>query len=167
MGSKMPEISIVLDRLRSAHNVGNIFRLAEAIGAKEIIACSYTPAPPHQRLARTAMGTDKLVPCRQFATAREAIVKLKSEGIRQVLAVENVPGGIDAWAFPYEFPLALVLGNEALGVAEDALDLCDGAVSLPMFGQKSSVNVGNCAAVALYAVVAHIKKSAHAAKESL
>lgn len=155
---KIPQISIVLDRLRSAHNTGNIFRLAEAVGAKEIIACSYTPSPPHQRLSRTAMGTDKLVPCRHFDSAKNAILALRAEGTRQILAVENVPGSADAWDFRYEFPLALVLGNEALGVAEDALSLCDGTVSLPMFGQKSSINVGNCAAVALYAVVACIKK---------
>ena len=59
--SSRPDIILVLDRLRSAHNTGNIFRIAEAIGAREIIACGYTPAPPHPKLARTAMGADRLV----------------------------------------------------------------------------------------------------------
>ena len=60
----------ILDRLRSAHNTGNIFRIAEAVGASEIIACGYTPAPPHPKLGKTAMGTDKMVPCRVFPTSR-------------------------------------------------------------------------------------------------
>ena len=83
-----PEITLVLDRLRSAHNTGNIFRIAEAIGAKEIIACGYTPAPPHPKLAKTAMGTDTMVPCRVMPTSLDAIRQLRSEGIRQILAAE-------------------------------------------------------------------------------
>ncbi|MBR3708558.1 MAG: TrmH family RNA methyltransferase, partial [Lentisphaeria bacterium] len=58
----LPKIVLVLDRLRSAHNVGNIFRIAEAIGAAEIICCGYTPAPPHPKLEKTAMGADQMVP---------------------------------------------------------------------------------------------------------
>ncbi len=76
------DIHIVLDRLRSAHNTGNIFRLAEAVGASGILACGYTPAPPHPKLAKTAMGADALVPCRSFPDAREAIRALRAEGYR-------------------------------------------------------------------------------------
>lgn len=145
-------ICIVLDRLRSAHNTGNIFRIAEAVGAAEIIACGYTPAPPHPKLEKTAMGADKLVPCRVFDTSMAAVEALRREGCRQVLAVE--PGGVEAWDFDYEFPLALVFGNEALGIEAETLKLCDGVVSLPMLGDKASINVGNCAAAVLYAVIA-------------
>jgi len=147
-------IHIVLDRLRSAHNTGNIFRLAEAVGAAEILACGYTPSPPHPKLAKTAMGADAMVPCRGFPDAREAIRALRAEGIRQVLAVEAAAESIDAWAFPYAFPLALVFGNEALGLEAETIAACDGIVGLPMLGRKASINVGNCAAVVLYAAVA-------------
>ena len=86
------EIHLVLDRLRSAYNVGNIFRIAEAVGAKEIVACGYTPAPPHIKLEKTAMGTDKLVPCRRAESSADAVRMLRSEGVGCVLAAERIPG---------------------------------------------------------------------------
>lgn len=156
--NKLPRTVIVLDRLRSAHNTGNIFRLAEAVGAAEIIACGYTPAPPHPKLAKTAMGTDTMVPCRTFATSLEAVMQLRAEGFKQILAVESEPNAPTAWDCHYEFPLALVFGNEALGVMPETIAACDGVVALPMFGNKASINVGNCAAVVLYAVVANAGK---------
>lgn len=148
-----PEIHIVLDRLRSAHNVGNIFRLADAVGANEIVCCGYTAAPPHPKLVKTAMGADKTVPFRSFPTAADALRELKAEGCKAV-AVETLETACDAWKFDYPDKIALLLGNEALGISPDALELCDAAVSLPMFGTKVSINVGNCAAVVLYMIVA-------------
>ena len=70
-----------------------------------------------------------------------------------ILAAEYAPGSVFAWEKKYEFPLAIVLGNEALGVSPEALDAVDGLVSLPMFGEKCSINVGNAAAAILYAVI--------------
>ena len=144
-------ITMVLDRLRSAHNTGNMFRIAEALRA-EIAACGYTPCPPHPKLAKTAMGTDERVKCRHFETAAEAVKCLREEGFKMILAAE--PGGEGAWEREYEFPLAIVFGNEALGVSPEALALTDGVVSLPMCGDKASINVGNAAAAILYAVAA-------------
>ena len=146
------KITIVLDRLRSAHNVGNIFRIAEAVGA-DIAGCGYTPLPPHDKLAKTAMGTDLTVPARHFENSCEAVKILKSEGYKMVLAVESGFEEKLAWECDYEFPLALVFGNEALGIDPEAIALCDGVVSLPMFGDKASINVGNSAAAVLYAVL--------------
>jgi tRNA G18 (ribose-2'-O)-methylase SpoU len=155
--AEMPRITIVLDRLRSAHNTGNIFRLADAVGAAEIIACGYTPAPPHPKLEKTAMGADKMVPCRTVDTSLDAVHLLRKEGCKQILAVETGPETHFAWDFDYEFPLALIFGNEALGVNEDTLAACDGIISLPMFGQKESINVGNSAAAVLYAIIAKLR----------
>ena len=72
----------------------------------------------------------------------------------EVLAVEPLPEAVDAWAYPYRFPVALIFGNEALGISPEALEAADAAVGLPMFGEKASINVGNCAAVVLYAAAA-------------
>lgn len=155
---KPPEITLVLDRLRSAYNTGNIFRIAEAVGAKEIIACGYTPHPPHPKLAKTAMQADEMVPCRHFETSLEAVEQLRAEGVKQVLAIETEDDAVNAWSKEYEFPLALVLGNEALGINEDTIKACDGAVCLPMFGEKKSINVGNCAATVVYSVIAYAEK---------
>ena len=148
----------ILDRLRSAHNTGNIFRIAEAVGAGEIIACGYTPAPPHPKLEKTAMGTDKTVPCRVFKTAADAIAALRNEGYKMILAAEPGDDCDFAWTRKYEFPLAIILGNEALGVSQEALEMADGKVSLPMAGSKASINVGNAAAAIAYAVVSKTGK---------
>ena len=149
----MRDIVIVLDRLRSAHNTGNIFRIAEAVGAKEIIACGYTPAPPHPKLAKTAMGTDEMIACRTCPTSMDAVKMLRLEGYKQILAVEALDHAVFAWQMKYEYPLALIFGNEALGIQQETLEICDGIVNLPMFGSKESINVGNCAAAVLYAVI--------------
>ena len=149
----MKQLCIVLDRLRSAHNTGNIFRIAEAVGAAEIIACP--------KLEKTAMGADKMVPCRVMPDSATAVRTLREEGYRMILAAECMPGSRFAWEMKYEFPLAIVFGNEALGVAPETLELVDGLVSLPMFGEKSSINVGNSAAAILYAVIAATRYGVH------
>lgn len=155
----LPRIAIVLDRLRSAHNVGNIFRIAEAIGAAEIICCGYTPAPPHPKLEKTAMGADKMVPCRTFPSSLAAVEALRAEGYAQIVAAEPFPDSPDAWDAEYKFPLAIIFGNEALGVDPDTLKIVDGCIGLPMFGQKASINVGNSAAAIVYAIAAYCKKN--------
>lgn len=147
-----PEITIVLDRLRSSFNTGNIFRLADAVGAKEVVCCGYTPAPPHPKLAKSAMGADRTVPFRKFGRTVDAVRELRSKGCC-VLAVEVSDQSQHVWDYDCRFPLALVFGNEALGVDPAASAECDGIVSLPMFGAKTSVNVGNCAAAVLYSII--------------
>ena len=142
-------ILVILDRLRSAFNVGNIFRLAEAVRAEHVFACGYTAAPPHPKLAKTARGCDRLVPCTTFPDAAEAVRAAKMQGY-SVYAVETAPLAGYYWRTPFRFPAAFVFGNEALGVQDSALAECDGVLRLPAFGRKNSINVGNCAAVVLY-----------------
>lgn len=153
MKKEQQKITIVLDNLRSAHNTGNIFRIADAVGAHEIIACGYTPYPPHPKLEKTAMGSDKYVKCSHFETSLEAVIALKNKGYKMILAVETTSNSMCAWQKEYDFPLALVFGNEALGIEQNTINACDGIISLPMFGKKISINVGNCAAVVLYSIV--------------
>jgi len=142
-------VVLVLDRLRSAYNVGNLFRVAEATRTQGIAACGYTAAPPHPKLEKTARECDKLVPCQVFDTAADAIRKLKGEGFT-AYAVETVEGAAMYYETAFRFPCALVLGNEALGVSQEALELCDGFVALPALGMKNSINVGNAGAVVLF-----------------
>ncbi len=147
----MSEVVIVLDRLRSAFNTGNIFRLAEAIGANKVVTCGYTPTPPHPKLAKTAMGADQVVDAEYFPTALDAVTNLKQQGY-EVLAIETEDSATCALDYDYKEKVAIVLGNEALGIEEEALKACDAIISLPMFGQKKSINVANCAAVVLYSI---------------
>lgn len=145
-------VVLVLDNLRSAYNVGNLFRAAEATRASAIIACGYTAAPPHVKLEKTARGCDAIVPCRQYPTAADAIVALKQEGY-SIYGVETVKDAPLFWNGSISFPAAFVLGNEALGISEEALALCDSFIALPALGMKNSINVGNCGAVILFECV--------------
>lgn len=156
--SVAPQITIVLDRLRSAHNTGNIYRLADAVGAKEIIACGYTPYPPHPKLEKTAMGAQNYVHTRHFPDSFSAVKSLLSEGVKNIYSVE-AGNGYAPWECEFKSPLALIFGNEALGIMPETLALCQKNISLPMFGVKKSINVGNCAAVALYFVIAYFEKA--------
>lgn len=142
-------VVLILDRLRSAHNTGNIFRLAEATRAERILACGYTPAPPHAKLAKTARGCDLTVPCDVFPDSSAAILSVKEQGYF-IYAIETAANAEYYWHAELKFPAALVLGNEALGIAEEALPLCDHFICLPALGSKNSINVGNCAAVILF-----------------
>ena len=142
-------VTLVLDRLRSAHNTGNIFRLADAVRAERIICCGYTPAPPHPKLEKTAMGADKLIPCETCATAAEALTQLKRLGYT-IYGVETAAQARLYGQARFRFPAALVLGNEALGISQEAMECCDEFVCLPAAGFKNSINVGNCAAVVLF-----------------
>ena len=146
--TNLPDFILILDRLRSAHNPGNIFRIAEALGAG-VAPCGYTPCPPHPKLEKTAMGTDQTVPWKHFECAADAVKYFHDAGYT-VLAAE--PGGPEAWEVETAFPLAVIFGNEALGVSEEALAQADGLISLPMNGSKASINVGNAAAAILYAL---------------
>ena len=151
-------VTLILDNLRSAHNVGNILRIAEGLQL-DVIACGYTPCPPHPVLAKTAMECDTLVNCRSCASAVEAIELVRKENCRAVFALEHNNESCEVWAVEnIPMPLALVLGNEAKGISPEALALCDRVVELPMLGVKASINVGNAAAAALYAIYAKYKE---------
>ncbi|MCK5834177.1 MAG: TrmH family RNA methyltransferase [Lentisphaeria bacterium] len=146
------DVVFVLDRLRSAHNVGNVFRIAELTAIREVLTCGYTATPPHAKLEKTAMGCDAVVPFRHFETGVSAVKSLQADGYR-VLAVETVADAPMVWDCNIQPKTAFVFGNEALGITEEALAACDGFVRLPVFGFKNSLNVGNCASVIAYEAV--------------
>ncbi len=142
-------IHIVLDNLRSAFNVGSIFRLADAARAAEVIPCGYTAFPPHHKLEQTSLGTTDSVRWRRFDDTAAALADLKAKGIR-IVGVETAKGAAPYHRFEHSFPVALVLGNEALGISEAALRMCDAVVEIPVFGYKNSINVATAAGIVLY-----------------
>ncbi len=145
-------VSLVLDNLRSAFNVGSIFRLADAVRVKEIITCGYTAHPPHPKLEQTALGATAFVPWRAVPQTTTALQELKANGV-QVVALETAANAQPYDHFPFRAPLALVLGNEALGVSQSTLQACEAIIALPVFGFKNSINVAAAAAVVLYDLV--------------
>jgi tRNA G18 (ribose-2'-O)-methylase SpoU len=149
--SRLPRrpIHVVLDNLRSAFNVGSIFRLADAARAAEVVLCGYTAHPPHHKLEQTSLGTTDSVPWRRFDETTAALADLKARGARTV-AVETVKGATPFHQLECNFPVAVVFGNEALGVSQEALAMCDAVVEIPVFGYKNSLNVATAAAIVLY-----------------
>ncbi|MEI7898925.1 MAG: RNA methyltransferase [bacterium] len=142
-------LTVVADSIRSAFNLGGIFRTAECFGVSEVVLCGYTPLPEQPQAARAALGAEKLVPWRQVEDIREALAGLKAAGTR-CLALETVAGAPDLAEFTWPFPCALVLGNERFGLDTEVLAACDGLVRIPLYGRKNSLNV-----VSAFAVAAH------------
>lgn len=145
-------IVVVLDKLRSAYNVGNIFRLADTCGVERVVTCGYTATPPHKKLEKTALGSEKFVPVTHHESSLDAVRSLKDEGY-YIIGIETVEGSPDLWDIGLQFPVAFVLGNEALGVEKETLAECDAIARLPVYGIKNSLNVANCAAVVLYSAI--------------
>ncbi len=146
----------VLDRIRSAHNVGSIFRTADGVNLAELSLCAYTPTPPHRHLSKTALGAVDVVPWRHCDSAQDAIADLKARGV-QVLAIELTPESQSLYEFDLQFPVALVMGNEAEGLDAATIALCDATVHLPMHGHKGSLNVSVAFGVAVYEVLRRLE----------
>lgn len=139
----------ILDNIRSAHNVGSIFRTADGAGVGELLLCGYSPTPPHRHLSKTALGAVDVVPWRHFTTVDEAVDAARAAGAA-VLALEYTSDSRPLFEYPLQFPVALVVGNEVDGLSRTTLDLCDAVVHLPMHGHKSSLNVSVAFGVAAY-----------------
>jgi len=147
----------VLDCIRSAHNVGSMFRTADGAGVQELLLCGYTPAPPHRHLAKTALGAVDVVPWRQCESAREAIAIVRSQGTH-VLALERTDTSKPLFDYPLRFPVAVVMGNEVDGLSQEIMEQCDATVHLPMHGLKNSLNVSVAFGIAVYEIVRRYQK---------
>ncbi len=144
-------VTAVLDNLRSAFNVGSIFRTADCALVEKIITCGITAHPPNQKLEKTALGTLPIVPWEHRPTAGEAVAEMQSAGVR-VVALETTDRSETLWNFRFPLPVCLVLGNEALGVSAPVLEAADDLVEIPMFGFKNSINVASAFAIAMYEI---------------
>jgi 23S rRNA (guanosine2251-2'-O)-methyltransferase len=151
--SEKTPVIVVLDNIRSMHNVGSVFRTADAFLVKGIYLCGYTPQPPHRDIHKTALGATETVEWRHFPVTADAVRLLKDEGYA-VFAVEQTEGSILLGEFSaISGPLAVVFGNEVSGVGEEALVLCDGSVEIPQWGMKHSLNVSIAAGIVLWELV--------------
>ncbi len=143
-------IAAVLDNIRSAYNVGSMFRTAECAYISELILCGITAQPPHKEVEKTALGTTQLVPWRYFPDTLEAVRTLKDEGWK-IVALEITDESVPIQSVGREhFPLALVVGNEISGVDDRVLSQADLVVEIPQFGKKESLNVAVAFGVAVF-----------------
>lgn len=146
-------IAAILDNIRSAYNVGAIFRTAECAYISELVLCGITARPPSKKVEKTALGTTELVPWRYFPTTLQAVQALKGEGWK-VAALEITERSILVQSVGLDqFPLALVVGNEVEGVAAPVLAEADLVVAVPQFGGKESLNVAVAFGVAVFFLV--------------
>lgn len=142
----------VLDNLRSAYNVGSIFRTCDAAAVEHIHLCGMSAHPPHRKIEKTSLGAFEYVPWTYYERTADALEALRGRGI-PVVAVEVVPGAVSHTAFPWPRPVAAVFGNEVTGIKEKILARCDAAVCIPMAGFKNSINVATAFGVIAYEVL--------------
>lgn len=150
--AKAAQITLICDNLRSVFNIGSVFRTAECLGIGQILLCGICPTPNHSNMAKTAMGTETIVPWQYFKTTIDAIQHCRFNGYN-VYALETAKDAVSVFDIHAKLPLAIVIGNESLGIEPEALKLCDEIICLPQLGWKNSLNVGVATAVTLYQLI--------------
>lgn len=147
-------VHVVLDNLRSAFNVGSIFRTCDAGAAAHLHLCGMTAYPPNLKLQKTALGAMDYVPWTYHETTAAALEHLRAQGI-PVVAVEAVKDAAvhDAYPWPFDTGVAVVFGNEVTGIGEETFAQCDAVVAIPMQGYKNTINVATAFGIVLFEIL--------------
>lgn len=147
---KLPLI-VVLDDVRSMHNVGSVFRTGDAFRIEAVYLCGITSTPPNAEIHKTALGAEDSVEWKYFDTALEAVEALKSNGY-EIYSVEQAHGSTMLQEFTpiYNNRYAVILGNEVKGVHQEVIDASDGCLEIPQFGTKHSMNVSVTAGIIIW-----------------
>lgn len=153
VAEKKPVI-VVLENIRSAYNVGSVFRTADAFLIEGIYLCGYTASPPHKEITKTALDAQFTVDWKHFDDTASALIDLKQKGYK-IFAVEQVEKSVSLETLHenYNGPLAFVFGNEVSGVEQHTIHSCDGSLEIPQFGHKHSLNISVAAGIVLWEVV--------------
>lgn len=155
---KLPLV-MVLDNIRSLHNVGSVLRTADAFRIESVYMCGITATPPSAEIHKTALGAEDSVCWRYYADTLDAVRELQAEGY-VVLAVEQVEGSLKLGQFSFDptRKYALVMGNEVKGVRQDVVDQADQALEIPQYGTKHSMNVSVTAGIVMWEVDRQFKE---------
>ena len=145
-------LHVVVDNIRSAFNVGSIFRTADAGGVAHLHLCGMSAHPPHHKLAKTALGAFDYVPWTYYERTKDCIAALKEEGI-VVAGIEVTPDAVPMHKVDWPKPVAIIFGNEVNGIHADNLARCDMVVKIPMHGYKNSINVATAFGVVVYNIL--------------
>ena len=149
---------VILDEVRSMHNVGSVFRTCDAFSVSELCLCGYTPLPPHRDIHKTALGATETVAWKHFPDTADAIAHAKNLGYR-ILAVEQAHNSCSLEKIAWQGEkTALVFGNEVTGVNDDIMASCDGCIEIPQWGSKHSLNISVSVGVVLWEFVRTINK---------
>ena len=149
--SEKTPLILVLDDIRSLHNIGSVFRTADAFLIEKIYLCGITAIPPNKEIHKTALGATETVSWEHAENVLEVIQKLKTEKIK-TFAIEQVESAIFLQNFKVENDqkYALIFGNEVFGVAQEAVAICDGAIEIPQLGTKHSLNISVSAGIVVW-----------------
>ena len=147
---KLP-VTVILDNVRSAQNVGSFFRTADAFGIEHIALCGISATPPNREIHKTALGAEMSVAWSYYPTTLECVERLRAEGYR-ILAIEQIENSTMLNTFRAEdgVKYALVFGNEVDGVDQAVADVVDGAIEIPQVGIKHSLNVSVSAGILMW-----------------
>jgi len=145
----MKELYLIAQNIRSLFNVGSLFRSADVFGVDKIYLCGYTATPPNPKIGKVALDADTFVPWEKHWQTHLLIPKLKKQGIK-IYALETGQKTKNLTTFKPHFPCALIVGNEVKGISKKILSLADEIISIPMLGQKESLNVAIAGSIALY-----------------
>lgn len=147
---KIPLI-VVLDNVRSLHNVGSVFRTADAFLVESVYLCGITSTPPHAEIHKTALGAEDSVEWKYFENALHAVQELKQNNFT-VFAIEQAEGStmLENISLDKKGKYAVVLGNEVKGVQQEVVNICDHCIEIPQFGTKHSLNVSVTAGVIIW-----------------
>lgn len=158
---KKQQFFALLHNIRSAHNVGAIFRTAEGAGISGLYLAGHTPAPfskefwktrAHRDIEKTALGAETYIPWEHHKQAWRVIERLKKEGV-SIIALEQTKNSMDYTVFKPKFPLCIVVGNEINGLPQSILKRSDQIIEIPMRGKKESLNVSVAFGIAAYHMV--------------
>lgn len=157
--AKLPLV-VVLDNVRSQHNIGAVFRTADAFRIERIMLCGLCCCPPNQEIHKTALGAELTVEWMYFKDTKDAIVELKKDGYK-VYSVEQAQGStmLDNWSAKDNEKVAIVLGHEVFGVQQEIVDMSDGCIEIPQFGTKHSLNVSVAAGIVMYEITNALMKN--------
>jgi len=149
---KLP-VCIVLDNIRSQHNIGSVFRTTDAFLLEGICLCGITATPPHREIHKTALGATESVDWQYFPETTTAIQDLKDRGYR-IYAIEQAENSIplNELELPADSKIALVFGNEINGVEEAIMEMADDCIEIPQFGTKHSLNVAVSAGIVIWVI---------------
>jgi tRNA G18 (ribose-2'-O)-methylase SpoU len=144
-------VTLLLDNVRSMHNVGSIFRSADCFGVQKMVLGGITGKPPHKEIHKTALGAEDSVPWVHIDDLKSHCLELKNKGV-VLIAVEQTENSthLGEFALDENREYAIILGNEVDGVSQDLLDICDLCIEIPQFGTKHSFNVSVCASIVLW-----------------
>ncbi len=154
--NKLPLI-VVLDNVRSQHNIGAVFRTADAFLLEGVYLCGICCCPPNNEIHKTALGAEQTVDWQYFQDTKEAVRALQARGY-QVFAIEQAHDSTMLGDFSPAGPTAIVMGHEVFGVQQEVVDICDGCIEIPQYGTKHSLNVSVTAGIVMYTIANAMRK---------